>query len=110
MFPIVSRARRRHDRQRVAFQIRNRFTLPRTGYHSDHETSDGPNLDNGHCPRMKNRTPVSNTGLGITFGAGVGVVVGVLVGGKALPIAIAIGAGLGVVFGSALGARKKRPK
>jgi ABC-type Fe3+-siderophore transport system permease subunit len=59
---------------------------------------------------MKSRTPVENTGLGITFGAGLGVVVGVLVGGKALPIAIAIGAGLGVVFGSAVGARRKRRK
>ena len=49
---------------------------------------------------------VQFAGTGLTFGAGVGIVVGALIGGAAVAVAIVVGAGVGLVIGAAIEAQR----
>lgn len=51
----------------------------------------------------------SYTAVGVVFGAGVGLVAGVLIGGGAIALGMAVGGGVGVVIGAAMDARVNRP-
>jgi hypothetical protein len=49
---------------------------------------------------------VQLVGTGLTLGAGVGIVVGALVGGPAVAVGIVVGAGVGLVIGAAIDAQR----
>lgn len=46
------------------------------------------------------------TGIGVAFGAGVGVTIGVLIGGWAIAVGLCLGAGVGVAIGTAMDQRQ----
>ena len=49
---------------------------------------------------------VQFAGTGLTLGAGVGIVVGALIGGAAVAGGIVVGAGVGLVIGAAIDAQR----
>jgi hypothetical protein len=49
---------------------------------------------------------VQFAGIGLTLGAGVGILVGALVGGGAVAVGIVVGAGVGLVVGAAIEAQR----
>ncbi len=49
---------------------------------------------------------VQYAGIGLISGAGVGVVIGALIGGWAIALGICIGAGIGIVVGAAIDAQR----
>lgn len=52
---------------------------------------------------------VQFAGTGLTLGAGVGIVVGALVGGAWVAAGIVVGAGVGLVIGAAIDAQRGDP-
>ncbi len=56
------------------------------------------------------RSSDDRLGLWIAFGAGLGVLIGALLGGAWLPIGTAVGAGTGCAIGVALDERNRRSK
>lgn len=55
------------------------------------------------------RRELQYVGIGIASGAGVGVLVGALIGGWAIALGTCVGAGLGVVVGAAIDAQHTDP-
>jgi ElaB/YqjD/DUF883 family membrane-anchored ribosome-binding protein len=47
-------------------------------------------------------------GVGIAIGAGIGLTIGALTGGWAIPIGMAVGSGIGIAIGAALDTRRRR--